>query len=113
MTTALPERPPRSRFAIASAVGAVVMTIITALTIGFNPVTFLSDLGRPNPVLEGLLNPDWSQITNERSREACAKLWSNAKYFREQMETAGFTCAGKDHAIIPPQRLERLLSRRL
>ena len=28
-------------------------------------------------------------------------LWSNAAYFREHMEAAGFTCAGKDHAIIP------------
>ena len=28
-------------------------------------------------------------------------LWSNARYFREHMEAAGFTCAGKDHAIIP------------
>ena len=33
--------------------------------------------------------------------ELRAKLWDNAKYFREQMEAAGFTCAGKDHAIIP------------
>ena len=33
--------------------------------------------------------------------ELRAKLWENAKYFREQMEAAGFTCAGKDHAIIP------------
>ncbi|WP_199529454.1 glycine C-acetyltransferase [Pseudoalteromonas sp. bablab_jr010] len=33
--------------------------------------------------------------------ELRAKLWNNAKYFREQMEAAGFTCAGKDHAIIP------------
>lgn len=33
--------------------------------------------------------------------ELRAKLWSNAKYFREQMEAVGFTCAGKDHAIIP------------
>jgi glycine C-acetyltransferase len=29
------------------------------------------------------------------------QLWSNAGYFRERMEAAGFTCAGKDHAIIP------------
>ncbi|WP_440055373.1 glycine C-acetyltransferase [Pseudoalteromonas sp. T1lg65] len=29
------------------------------------------------------------------------KLWSNAAYFRSKMEAAGFTCAGKDHAIIP------------
>ena len=37
----------------------------------------------------------------ENGGELRAKLWSNAKYFREQMEAAGFTCAGKDHAIIP------------
>lgn len=29
------------------------------------------------------------------------KLWENAAYFREQMTAAGFTLAGKDHAIIP------------
>lgn len=29
------------------------------------------------------------------------KLWENANYFREKMEAAGFTCGGKDHAIIP------------
>lgn len=37
----------------------------------------------------------------ESGGELRAKLWSNAKYFREQMEAAGFTCGGKDHAIIP------------
>ncbi|WP_372760191.1 glycine C-acetyltransferase [Pseudoalteromonas sp.] len=37
----------------------------------------------------------------ENGGELRAKLWSNAKYFREQMEAAGFTCGGKDHAIIP------------
>ena len=30
-----------------------------------------------------------------------AKLWENANYFRERMSAAGFTLAGKDHAIIP------------
>uniref|UniRef100_A0A486XX30 2-amino-3-ketobutyrate coenzyme A ligase n=1 Tax=Rheinheimera sp. BAL341 TaxID=1708203 RepID=A0A486XX30_9GAMM len=30
-----------------------------------------------------------------------AKLWGNANYFREKMSAAGFTLAGKDHAIIP------------
>lgn len=29
------------------------------------------------------------------------RLWENANYFRENMEAAGFTCGGKDHAIIP------------
>lgn len=30
-----------------------------------------------------------------------ATLKSNASYFRAQMEAAGFTCAGADHAIVP------------
>ncbi|MDG2393145.1 MAG: glycine C-acetyltransferase, partial [Thalassotalea sp.] len=30
-----------------------------------------------------------------------AKLKSNASYFRTNMEAAGFTCGGADHAIIP------------
>lgn len=30
-----------------------------------------------------------------------AKLWDNVSYFREKMSAAGFTLAGKDHAIIP------------
>ncbi|MGM0526206.1 MAG: glycine C-acetyltransferase [Pseudomonadota bacterium] len=29
------------------------------------------------------------------------QLWDNARYFREQMTTAGFTLSGADHAIIP------------
>lgn len=29
------------------------------------------------------------------------QLWQNAAYFRSKMEAAGFTLAGKDHAIIP------------
>ncbi len=33
--------------------------------------------------------------------ELRAKLWQNASYFREKMSAAGFTLAGKDHAIIP------------
>jgi len=37
----------------------------------------------------------------ESGGERRAKLWSNVAYFREKMEAVGFTCAGKDHAIIP------------
>ena len=33
--------------------------------------------------------------------ELRSTLKSNASYFREKMESAGFTCAGADHAIIP------------
>lgn len=37
----------------------------------------------------------------EQGSELRDKLWSNANYFREQMTAAGFTLAGKNHAIIP------------
>lgn len=37
----------------------------------------------------------------EQGSELRDQLWSNASYFREQMTAAGFTLAGKDHAIIP------------
>ena len=37
----------------------------------------------------------------EQGSELRDQLWSNANYFREQMTEAGFTLAGKDHAIIP------------
>lgn len=33
--------------------------------------------------------------------ELRAQLWRNAAHFRQRMEEAGFTLAGKDHAIIP------------
>ena len=33
--------------------------------------------------------------------ELRAQLWRNAEHFRIRMEEAGFTLAGKDHAIIP------------
>ncbi|MEE3129777.1 MAG: glycine C-acetyltransferase [Pseudomonadota bacterium] len=33
--------------------------------------------------------------------ELRANLWRNANHFRTRMEEAGFTLAGKDHAIIP------------
>ncbi|MCF6435876.1 MULTISPECIES: glycine C-acetyltransferase [Pseudoalteromonas] len=37
----------------------------------------------------------------KEGKELRDTLWRNAAYFRENMEAAGFTCAGKDHAIIP------------
>lgn len=37
----------------------------------------------------------------QQGGELRAKLWQNASYFREKMTAAGFTLAGKDHAIIP------------
>ncbi|QTH62947.1 glycine C-acetyltransferase [Psychrosphaera ytuae] len=37
----------------------------------------------------------------EQGSELRDQLWENANYFRAQMSEAGFTLAGKDHAIIP------------
>jgi glycine C-acetyltransferase len=37
----------------------------------------------------------------EQGSELRDTLWNNVSYFREKMTDAGFTLAGKDHAIIP------------
>lgn len=37
----------------------------------------------------------------ENADDLRAQLWRNAKLFRDKMSVAGFTLAGKDHAIIP------------
>ncbi|HTE40938.1 MAG TPA: glycine C-acetyltransferase [Steroidobacteraceae bacterium] len=40
----------------------------------------------------------------ERGNEGATlreRLWANVRYFREAMSAAGFTLAGKDHAIVP------------
>ncbi|MCW8109941.1 glycine C-acetyltransferase [Alteromonas ponticola] len=36
-----------------------------------------------------------------QGNELRSQLWKNAAHFRKRMEEAGFTLAGKDHAIIP------------
>lgn len=37
----------------------------------------------------------------EQGSQLRSQLWDHASYFRARMEAAGFTLAGKDHAIIP------------
>ncbi len=67
---ALPPRPPISRFAIGCAVGAVVMTVVTARATDFSLFGIFGDFGRRNLAIEGLLDPDWGQIYSRRSRSA-------------------------------------------
>lgn len=67
-TAGLPPKPPISCFAIGGAVAGVIMTVITAWSVGFSLTDLIDDITRPNPVLDGLLDPDWGQITSDRSR---------------------------------------------
>ena len=66
----LPQKPGVSMFAIGTAIGAIVLTIITAISVGFSLSEIISNFGRKNSVVEGLLNPDWGQIWSRRSRSA-------------------------------------------
>ncbi|MEM1332126.1 MAG: ABC transporter permease subunit, partial [Actinomycetota bacterium] len=66
----LPRRPQRSRFAIGIAVAAVTFTVFTGRAVGFSASELIDNLTRTNPVLEGLLNPDWGQIWSRRTRPA-------------------------------------------
>ena len=66
----LPARPSRSRFAIGLGVGVVLFTVVTARAVGFSLSDLISNLTRTNPVIEGLLDPDWGQISSDRTRSA-------------------------------------------
>lgn len=66
----LPPKPGPSWFAIGGAIGAVAMTVVTARSVGFSFSDVWSNLSRQNSVIEGALNPDWSQIWSDRSRSA-------------------------------------------
>ena len=66
----LPPKPGPSWFAIGGAIGAIVMTVVTARSVGFSFSDVWSNLSRKNSVIEGALNPDWSQLWSDRSRSA-------------------------------------------
>lgn len=67
---ALPPKPGPSLFAIGGFILAVVLTIITAISVGFSLSEIFNNLTRKNSVIEGLLDPDWGQIWSRRSRSA-------------------------------------------
>lgn len=77
-TPTLPRRPPPSAFAIVGTLGAIVMTIVTARSVGFSVTELWSNLGRKNSVIEGLLNPDFSQLWSERTRSAFVETFQLA-----------------------------------
>ena len=64
----LPPKPRPSLFAIGGTLAAIVMTIVTARSVGFSFSGIVTNLGRKNSVIEGLLSPDWGQIWSRRSR---------------------------------------------
>jgi phosphonate transport system permease protein len=66
----LPPKPGPSWFAIGGTIGAIVMTVVTARSVGFSFGEVLTNLSRQNSVIEGALDPDWGQIWSDRSRSA-------------------------------------------
>lgn len=91
----LPPRPPRSRFAVFGALGAVAMTLVTIVKIGLVDVgltgsapwidvsfegvaDFVLNWTNTNPVLQGLLDPDFSQLSSDRSRRAFVETFQLA-----------------------------------
>lgn len=65
--TRRPDRPSPSAFALVMTVVAVVMTVVSVMATEFSLAGIIEDLSRRNSSFVGLLNPDWGQITNERS----------------------------------------------
>lgn len=66
----LPAKPGPTPFAVLTAIGAVLLTIVTARAVGFSFGGLIENLSRQNSVIEGLFNPDWGQIWSDRSRSA-------------------------------------------
>lgn len=66
----LPPKPRPSRFAVVSTLGAIVLTVVTARSVGFSVIELWSNIGRKNSVVEGFLHPDFGQLWSERSRSA-------------------------------------------
>lgn len=66
----VPPAPKRSRFALIGSVLAVVITVITAITVEFSFSELVENFTRRNLVVEGLLTPDVSQIWSDRSLRA-------------------------------------------
>lgn len=65
----LPSKPRPSAFVVGGAILAVAFTIIASREVGFSLAGILEDLGRKNAPIEGLLSPDWGQITSDTTRE--------------------------------------------
>lgn len=57
-------------FGLAMGVGAVIMTAVTVMATDFSLAGVLEDLTRRNSSFVGLLNTDWSQVTNDRTLRA-------------------------------------------
>lgn len=66
----LPPRPGISRFALWGVVVAAILTVVTAVTVEFSFADLITNLSRRNLVVEGLLQPDVSQIWSDRSLRA-------------------------------------------
>lgn len=62
-----PDKPPPSAFALGLVVLAVALTVVTVWTTEFSIANVLEDLTRRNSSVQGLLSPDLTQITNDRS----------------------------------------------
>jgi len=73
MSAPVDRLPPRGRvstFTIGATVGVLLMTFLTARAVDFSLTGLITDLTRSNAVVEGLLDPDWTQIWSRRSRSA-------------------------------------------
>ena len=73
MSAPIDRLPPRQRattFTIGATVGVLVLTVLTARAVDFSLSGLITDLTRSNAVVEGLVDPDWTQIWSRRSRSA-------------------------------------------
>lgn len=66
----IPKKPTITGFSVFGLLLGILLTVITAITVEFSLLDLIENLSRRNLVVEGLLNPDLTQIWSERSRNA-------------------------------------------
>ena len=98
-------------FAIGTAIGAVVLTIVCARSVGFSLNEIVTNFTRKNSVVEGLLNPDWGQIWSRRSRSAFVETLQLAVLGTATGATAALPLALWSTTFGNPNRWLRLIVR--
>ena len=107
----LPAKPAPSVFAVGTAIGAIVLTIVCARSVGFSLNEIVTNFTRKNSVVEGLLNPDWGQIWSRRSRSAFVETLQLAVLGTATGATAALPLALWSTTFGNPNRWLRLIVR--
>src|SRR5690606_28507391 len=107
----LPPKPKPSPWVVGLSLGMVVFTVVCARTVGFSFAGLVEDLGRSNPVAQGLLEISWGEMFSERSRRAFLETLQMAVIGTTAGAIVSLPLALWSTQVGNPYRIPRLLLR--